>query len=482
LIANDRVGRRARRTFGTATAIVLLLCAFDSAHAETLEEALALAYRTNPQILAARAELRARDEGVAAARANWRPSLDLTGTAGRERISQTSTSTGSMPVHALPLSTSTANSWSAVATQPIYRGGQTVAQVAQALLTVDAGRAQLETAEAGVLFQVVSSYLGCLLDEELLSLTTQSETLLRNELAAVDAQLKLEVATGPDRLQVESRLASATAARLQAHGALQVSHDSFLRVVGHPPDHLMLPTLRPSLPASRDEALTAAASTSPTVVAADALRDAGGKAIDAVSAKLRPQVSLTGSYSRYSVPPVDGISQGRLNDRAIELDVTFPLYDGGATYAETRQAKQNFEQLRQSADDARAGIVQQTAQAWDALQTARDVLPELNHAAKAAEDAYDGIRKQQILGRKTITDVLVAEQALIQAQMARTSAQYSAILAEFSVAQQLGTLNAAALKLNVPLYDASEHFNQVQYKWIGTGPNASADFEQSQVP
>jgi outer membrane protein len=473
LIPDNRVDQRRRRTFGSRAAIVLVSLAFRSACGETLEDALTLAYQTNPQILAARAGLRATDEGVASARANWRPSLSVTGTLGRESISQTSQTARSVPAQALPLSTSTANSWSAIATQPIYRGGQTVAQVAQALLTVDAGRAELETAESGVLFQVVSSYLGCLLDEELLSLTTRSEALLRDELAAVDVQLKLAVATGPDRLQVESQLASATAARLQAHGALQVSRDGYLRVVGHPADRLLLPTLRPSLPASRDEALSAAASTSPSVVAADARRDAGGKAIDALTGKLRPQVSLAGTYSRYSVPQLDGVGQGKLNDRAVELEVTFPIYDGGATDAEARQAKQSFEQLRQAADDTRAGTVQQTAQAWDALQTDRDALPELTHAAKAAEEAYDGIRKQQVLGRKTITDVLVAEQTLIQAQIARTTAQFSAIIAEFALAQQLGTLTAADLKLHVPLYDATEHFKQIQYQWIGLGPNAT---------
>lgn len=469
MIHPNRAHRRARRVLTSYGAGLCAAFAFQSARSETLDEALALAYRTNPQLLAARAGLRATDETVAAARANWRPSLTLTGTAGRESTTQTVTGAGNSPAQTLPLSTSTANSWAATVTQPIYRGGQTKAQVAQALLTVDAGRAQLETTEAAILFQVVSSYFGCLLDEQLLALTTEGEGLLRQELAAVESELRLAVATAPDRLQVESQLSSATAARLQARGVLQASQDTYSHIVGHAPDQLTLPTLRPSLPASREEALHLAATTSPTVVAAEAQRDAGAKAIDAATGKLRPQVSLVGSYSRYSVPPVDGVSQGKLNDRTIELEVTFPLYDGGATYAEARQTKQQFEQLRQSADEAQLASVQLTGQAWDNLQTERDILPELTRAASAAEEAYDGIRKQQVLGLKTITDVLVAEQTLIQARIARTTAQYSAIVAEFALAEQLGMLSGADLKLKVPLYDATEHFKEVQYKWIGLG-------------
>ncbi len=52
----------------------------------TLAEALAGAYATNPTLSAARAELRAVNEGVPQALAHWRPSLTLTGSAGKQQI------------------------------------------------------------------------------------------------------------------------------------------------------------------------------------------------------------------------------------------------------------------------------------------------------------------------------------------------------------------------------------------------------------
>lgn len=50
--------------------------------AQSLTEALAEAYRTNPQLLAQRALLRATDEMVPQARANWRPTVAFTGQTG----------------------------------------------------------------------------------------------------------------------------------------------------------------------------------------------------------------------------------------------------------------------------------------------------------------------------------------------------------------------------------------------------------------
>ena len=51
----------------------------------SLLEALGVAYETNPQLAAARAGVRASDEGVAQANANWRPSIAASGTYGFEK-------------------------------------------------------------------------------------------------------------------------------------------------------------------------------------------------------------------------------------------------------------------------------------------------------------------------------------------------------------------------------------------------------------
>ena len=55
-----------------------------TAHAEvmTLNDALAAAYEGNPQLGAARASVRATDEGVAQANAGWRPQISATGQYG----------------------------------------------------------------------------------------------------------------------------------------------------------------------------------------------------------------------------------------------------------------------------------------------------------------------------------------------------------------------------------------------------------------
>src|SRR3954452_819152 len=56
------------------------------ASAETLADAIALAYETNPTLQAQRATQRALDENYVQARAGWRPQLSLQGTASYNEL------------------------------------------------------------------------------------------------------------------------------------------------------------------------------------------------------------------------------------------------------------------------------------------------------------------------------------------------------------------------------------------------------------
>ena len=63
-------------------AAILILA--DSVSAESLKDALATAYDTNPSLAAERAQLHAQDERVPQALSGWRPTVNLTGRFNRD--------------------------------------------------------------------------------------------------------------------------------------------------------------------------------------------------------------------------------------------------------------------------------------------------------------------------------------------------------------------------------------------------------------
>jgi outer membrane protein TolC len=275
------------------------------ASGQTLTEAFAYAYNTNPQILAQRALLRATDEQVPQALSNWRPTVTLTGNAGFERLGSASTGIptafGSFPTRSLALRI----------TQPIYRGGRTEAATRQAINTVQSTRAQTLGVESTVFQAVAQAYLDVVRDQTLVEVNRNNEQVLRRQLEATQDRFRVGEVTRTDVAQAESALAQATATRITSEGTLEISRSNYARAVGHPPGRLVQPRERPVLPATLEEALALAMHNNPNVISANftelrrAVYRRGARPIaadDFVGGRSQPQ-----HYSVYghlaSVPP-----------------------------------------------------------------------------------------------------------------------------------------------------------------------------------
>src|SRR3981081_2717460 len=74
-----------KRALLCGAALALTLAPLVSARAETLPDAMSLAYDRTPTLRAGRAQLRATDEGVAIAVSGWRPTLTVTGSVIRQQ-------------------------------------------------------------------------------------------------------------------------------------------------------------------------------------------------------------------------------------------------------------------------------------------------------------------------------------------------------------------------------------------------------------
>ena len=144
------------------------------AQADTLREALAEAYRTNPNLQAARAQLRATDENVAIEKADGRPNVTAQG-ALTEFLKQNSTSFFA-PERAL-----TANVDLGV---PLYSGGAVKNSIRAAKERVEAGRADLRGTESAIFSQVVAAYMDVLRGEALVGLSANQVEVLTVNLQA----------------------------------------------------------------------------------------------------------------------------------------------------------------------------------------------------------------------------------------------------------------------------------------------------------
>jgi outer membrane protein len=452
------VTQRALRGLSVASLVVAAcLMSTSAAQAVSLYEALATAYSSNPTLDAARAQLRATDEGVPQVLSEWRPTVLGTAQGGHEWDNQ------NKPLR-LEQETNP-RTYGVTVRQPIFDGFGTVAGTSEAENLVQAGRAQLSSTEQIVLLNAVTAYMNVVRDTAVLELNRNNEKVLQAQLEATQARYDVGELTRTDVAQAEASLQGAIASRIQAEGQLTASQAIYRQVIGDDPVDVTMPEQTPQLPSSRDESVVLSQG-APTVRAAQFQERAAKDDIDVQFSDLLPTVAIEGSYQR----------QQDLGTRDSEADVgsvigqvTIPLYQAGAPDSRVRQSKQLYMQSKRLTDEALRAAEQEAVNAWTALQTAIAQARSFEEQERANLIALEGVRQEQEVGARTILDVLDAQQALLTSQVSLVSSQTDHVVAQFRLLAAGGALTAQNLSLNTEYYDPKQHYDAVRDKFIGTG-------------
>lgn len=445
--------------FGAALlAAVTVTFASSAALSQSLEEALAQAYLNNPTIEAQRAQLRATDELVPQALSGYRPSAEASASYGWERQDARS-STGERRL------TSNPGGVNISVTQPLYRGGRTVASTRRAENLVQAQRATLMSAEQSVLLDAATAYLDVVRDQAVVELNLNNVQVLQRQLDAFRDRFEVGEITRTDVSQAEARLARAVSDRIQAEGLLQASRAVFARVVGIAPGDLAAPSPEFQLPTSLDETVTLSQSNNPDVLTAQYAEQAAADAVDQVRGELLPEVGLRGTIGRNWDPST---TIDRADSASVTAQVTIPLYQAGVVSARVREAKHTAGQRRIEIEDARRQATENAIRAWEALTTARAAIRSRQAQVRSANIALEGVRQEADVGARTTLDVLDSEQELLDARVELVRSQRDEIVAAFQVLAATGQLTARQLGLPVQYYDPETYYGAVRDKWYGT--------------
>lgn len=445
-----------------ATALGVLLTAagpVGAASGQTLEEALAIAYASNPTLLAQRAAVRAVDEQVPEALSNWRPTVTVTGEVGRERVDTESRLFSSKEPR-------TPRSYAFIIEQPVFRGFRTVAEVQRAENRVRAERARLTSVEQTVFLAATTAYVDVLRDQAVLEFNIGNEQVLRRQLEAAQDRFAVGELTQTDLSQAEARLARAKADRIQAEGDLESARAVYRRVIGAAPEKLEKPGPVAGLPATLDEALAAAGSWNPGVLIAEFNEKAARDDVDLVAGELLPTLDITASFDQGR----DTASRFSESETASVLgQITVPLYQAGSVSARVREAKQVASQRRLEVVESRRQAIEDATRAWEALQSARARIVAFGAEIRADEIALEGTLQEALAGLRTVLDILDAEQELLDAKVNLVRVERDEVVASFELLSAVGRLTARELDLPVEFYDPAVHYGAVRGKFFGLG-------------
>ena len=454
------------RPLGAGALAVLLAAGWaGAASAESLADAITLAYQTNPTLQGQRAEQRATDETYVQARAGYRPTANVqaTGTWYWQKFASCQILFGCYS--ATPGGSSQnynqLNAQLSV-TQPLYTGGRATAKVRAAEAQVLAGREQLRQTEGQVMMSVIQAYEDVRRDEQALAIRKDNVGVLQRQVDETRARFEVGEVTRTDVAQSEAQLAAAQALLSTAQAQLASSRAGYANVVGQSPATLQSEPAFKVFPGTVDEAFDTVEINNPAIRYADYSEEAAEAQVAEAKAERMPQVGLQGSYGyEQPISPFDTGANTRSTTAAVVF--TQPLFAGGAVASQIRQYTEEANVARIQLEQSRRTSIQNVSQAWNALLAARANIIADQEQVRAAVVAFQGTRAEQQAGLRTTLEVLNAQQVLEEAQLSLVTARHDEYVASATVLNVMGLLEAKNLVPGIDRELGSHSFEQLEH-------------------
>jgi TolC family type I secretion outer membrane protein len=427
-----------------------------SVHAQSFEDALASAYNQNPSLKAERENLKAADERVSQAYSGFRPSLGYSITREDQEIEYTGRAQEDTDV--------TNKSWNL--TQPLFRGGETIASVESTYNTVKASREFLKSTEQQVLLDAITAYMSVIRDTSVYELSKNNTDVLKQRLDMTQERFNVGELTRTDVAQSEARYSSAIADMVRAEGTLKSSRAFFERVIRLPAgDSLEKPAKLPKTPKSLHAALKVAAKNNPDLKTAEFTHKAARNDIWVSASSILPRADFVAS--RQDQDGVAASRGGDFEEDSYGFRINIPLYQSGSEYSRVRQSKRFAERRQQQFYAEQDRTRESVTQAWENLQATKTAIKSIKDSITAAELALEGVKLEAEYGARTILDTLDAQQELFRTQVDLVRAESDEVVATYGLLSTMGSLTSKDLGLKVEHYDPESYYKTVRYLPVG---------------
>ena len=355
----------------TASALVLACLAVPSAAgAETLADAIVLAYQSNPSLQAQRAAVEVSNETYVQARAQLGPRVDVNASAEYAEFRGQVFQQGNPNTPHLAGRTTQG---SVTLSQLLYSGGRAKAAINAAEADVLSQREQLRQAQIQLIQQVISAYTSVRRDQQILDVYTDTLAALRRQLDQTNAEFSVRQVTQTDVDITLGRVAVARTNVANAAAQLEISRSQYLAVVGQNPGELAPEQELDDLPVSIDAAFDQAEAHNPQVLGAQFGEEAAGFRVTEAKRQYLPtiQAQLSGSQGPY-VPYEPEL--GRQDAVTAVVSLSQPIYTSGLFASQVRQALAQENQARDQVEINRRAAIQAVSQSWSQLIAARTAL------------------------------------------------------------------------------------------------------------
>ncbi|MFA0731224.1 MAG: hypothetical protein LKKZDAJK_002005 [Candidatus Fervidibacter sp.] len=418
----------------------MLMAAFCLSAAEqrilTLEECVRIAWGGQPQVAVAERNWRVALERVKSVRANLFPQFSAGYQFRRFLSTRSIFQLGLTRVVAEPTEFKES---SLSLSQLLFDTFQTPLQIRQAKAQANAASFTYERTKADIALQVAQQFFTVLQARAQVRLQERVLERARRLLEAAEAGFKAGTVAHLDVLRARVQVRTAEVDLLSAKNQERVAMLTLRNLMGVGDDlvfDIAEPSEEPTAPLpSLTQLLAQAFRQRPEVQEAEWQRKSADAARQLARLAMTPTLTVNGSYNRYPTS-----SRNIDKEWAVNLVVSYPIFDGGRLRAELTTAELQREQaaltLRRTLNDIRL----QVEQAYLNLQNARERLAAAQEAVKEASETAHLTEEAYRAGAASLLDVLNAQVALAQAETQELQARYDLRRALFALRHAIGEI------------------------------------------
>ena len=424
--------------------ILISLTIFGSSNAiaVTLYDALNQTYQNNIQLNAERENIKASEEDINISKANFKPTITLSGSQSIENTNKLTNQSGG------DASSSDVNPLTASIKleQKILDYGRSLT-LEKNITALDLAKAKLIKKEQEVLHSAIDAYSNLILAREKLNINRKNLNLLRRQVENDKIRLDRGRITITDLAQSESSFAGAQAQFTQAKSDLLIAKLTYENIIGKISDPNQLQKKTKSIvkiPNSLNEAINLSKQNNPDIKIAKFDLEQSKTDVEISKSDLKPTASLSleKSYADDLSSTVD-----QSDKDILKATVSWPFYTGGKTQSTINKKSNLTTRKRLLLDDAVRSNETNVASAWSSLESSRGFLNSVKVQVRAAQIANDGITAEYERGSRTTLDVIQSNSLLLSAQISLATSEKNYLMAQYNLLKSVGLLNSQYLKL-----------------------------------
>ena len=415
----------------------------------SIEQLYSAAKANDPVLGAAKADYRARKEGVPQARAGLLPTLSMGGSTSQNRrsfpgsrldIDPNSPSFGQ--IFTIPSQTSNSHGWNAQIRQAVFNAPSWFNYRRAQSLSVQADH-DLANAEDNLIVRVARAYLDVLRAQARVEAARAREQAVKRQLEQVQQRFDVGLVAITDVLESTAAYDDAVVQRIQADGDHDVFFETLKTITGVAHESVdsldsALPIADP-VPNDEDAWVARAVNSNLAILSAREGLTAAQRGHRAVRSGHLPTLSASISHNYSSTGGTELIAS-QSEAQSYVLSANIPIFQGGALWSRSRESRHNVERARQSLQERESTVIRDTRNLFRAVVTDVVRVQARIRAIKSAESALEATQTGYEVGTRNIVDVLQAQQRLFQSQFDYADSRYNYVLDMLQLKLSAGSL------------------------------------------